>query len=120
MCHYDWGDISWLVPYYRLATKHKVEVRGGKANARYPDLMVHSEQSFTAIDGRKEACVELTDPSPMLVIEVVSPGAESTPNYKRDYQWKPREYASRVELDGSDRLGGLRMTITKAMTGDPC
>jgi Uma2 family endonuclease len=83
------------IPYYRLATKHKIEVRGGEANARYPDLMVHSEQSFTAIDGRKEACVELTDPSPMLVIEVVSPGAETTPNYKRDYQWKPREYANR-------------------------
>jgi len=83
------------IPYYRLATKHKIEVRGSYANARYPDLMVHSEESFTAIDGRKEACVELTDPSPILVIEVVSPGTESTKNYKRDYQWKPREYADR-------------------------
>jgi Uma2 family endonuclease len=83
------------IPYYRLATKHKIEVRGGYANARYPDLIVHSEASFTAIDGRKEACVELTDLSPMLVIEVVSPGTESTKNYKRDYQWKPRKYADR-------------------------
>jgi Uma2 family endonuclease len=83
------------IPYYRLATKHKIEVQGGYANARYPDLMVHSEESFTAIDGRKEACVELTDPSPMLVIEVVSPGTESTKNYKRDYEWKPREFANR-------------------------
>jgi Uma2 family endonuclease len=83
------------IPYYRLATKHRIEVRGSYANARYPDLMVHSEQSFAAIDGRKEACVELTDPSPMLVIEVVSPGAESTKNYKRDYQWKPCEYSNR-------------------------
>jgi Uma2 family endonuclease len=83
------------IPYYRLATKHKIEVRGGEANARYPDLMVHSEESFTAIDGRTEACAELTDPSPMLVIETVSPGTETTKNYKRDYQWKPREYADR-------------------------
>ena len=83
------------IHYYRLATKHRIEVRGGYANARYPDLMVHSKESFAAIDGRKEACVELTDPPPMLVIEVVSPGAESTKNYKRDYQWKPREYADR-------------------------
>ena len=83
------------IHYYRLATKHRIEVRGGYANARYPDFMVHSEESFAAIDGRKEACVELTDPPPMLVIEVVSPGAESTKNYKRDYQWKPREYAAR-------------------------
>ncbi len=81
------------IPYYRLATKHKIEVRGGYANARYPDLVVHSEESYIAIDGRKEACVELTDPPPMLVVEVVSPGAESTKNYKRDYQWKSREYA---------------------------
>jgi Uma2 family endonuclease len=87
--------LGMAIPYYRLATKHKIEVRGGYANARYPDLMVHSEESFTAIDGRKEACVELTDPSPMLVIEVVSPGTESTKNYKRDYEWKPREFANR-------------------------
>ncbi len=83
------------IPYYRLATKHTIEVRGGYANARYPDLMVHSDESFAAINGRPEACVELTDPSPMLVIEVVSPGAESSKNYKRDYKWKPREYADR-------------------------
>ena len=83
------------IPYYRLATKHRIEVRGGYASSRYPDLMVHSEESFAAIDGRKEACVELTDPPPMLVVEAVSPGAESTINYKRDYQWKPGEYADR-------------------------
>jgi Uma2 family endonuclease len=103
------------IPYYRLATKHKIEVRGSYANARYPDLMVHSEESYTAIDGRKEACVELTDPPPMLVIEVVSPGAESTKNYKRDYQWKPREYADRgiaefwqIDTDGQRPTGGHR------------
>ncbi len=83
------------IPYYCLATKHKIEVRGDYATSRYPDLTVHSSESYAAIDGRKEACVELTDPSPMLVIEVVSPGTESTKNYKRDYQWKPREYADR-------------------------
>jgi Uma2 family endonuclease len=83
------------IPYYCLATKHRIEVRGGYASSRYPDLMVHSEESFAAIDGRKEACVELTDPPPMLVVEAVSPGAESTINFKRDYQWKPREYADR-------------------------
>lgn len=83
------------IPYYCLATKHKIEVRGDYATSRYPDLIVHSSESYAAIDGRKEACVELTDPSPILVIEVVSPGTESTKNYKRDYQWKPREYADR-------------------------
>ena len=83
------------INYYCLATKHLIEVRGGDASSRYPDLVVHSEESFAAIQGRSEACVELTDPSPILVVEVVSPGAESSKNYKRDYQWKPREYADR-------------------------
>jgi Uma2 family endonuclease len=83
------------IQYYCLATKHLIEVRGGDASSRYPDLVVHSEESFAAIQSRSEACVELTDPSPILVVEVVSPGAESSKNYKRDYAWKPREYADR-------------------------
>jgi Uma2 family endonuclease len=83
------------IPYYCLAMKHIIEVRGSYASARYPDLVVHSPESFAAIEGRTEACVELTDPSPILVIEVVSPGTESSKNYKRDYQFKPREYAER-------------------------
>lgn len=91
------------IPYYCLATKHKIEVRGDYATSRYPDLIVHSSESYAAIDGRKEACVELTDPSPILVIEVVSPGTESTKNYKRDYQWKPREYADGLRPTGGHR-----------------
>ena len=58
------------IPYYRLATKHTIEVRGGYANARYPDLMVHSDESFAAINGRPEACVELTDPSPCWLLRL--------------------------------------------------
>ena len=57
------------IPSYRLANKHGIEVSGDHANSRYPDLIVHSPESFTAIEGRSEACVELTDPNPMLVIE---------------------------------------------------
>jgi Uma2 family endonuclease len=83
------------IPHYRLSTKDLIEVRGQNACSRYPDLVVHSEASFTAIEGRSEACVQLTDPSPMLVIEVVSPGPESSKNYQRDYQCKPVEYADR-------------------------
>jgi Uma2 family endonuclease len=83
------------IPHHRLSTKDLIEVRGQNACSRYPDLVVHSDASFTAIDGRSEACVELTDPSPMLVIEVVSTGSESSKNYKRDYEHKPVEYADR-------------------------
>jgi Uma2 family endonuclease len=83
------------IPHYRLSTKDLIEVRGNAASSRYPDLVVHSEESFTAIDGRSEACIELADPAPMLLIEVVSPGAESSKNYQRDYEEKPIEYANR-------------------------
>lgn len=83
------------ISHYRLSTKDLIEVRGNAASSRYPDLVVHSDESFTAIEGRSEACIELTDPSPMLVVEVVSPGPESSKNYKRDYERKPIEYADR-------------------------
>ena len=83
------------VPHYCLSVKHAIEVRGRYANSRWPDLMVHSEASAAAIAGRSEACLELTDPPPLLVLEVVSPGAESEQNYKRDYEQKPGEYADR-------------------------
>jgi Uma2 family endonuclease len=83
------------IPYYRLANKHTIEVRGDHANSRYPDLVVHSPESFTAIDARTQACLYLTDPNPLIAIEIVSPGSESTENYKRDYEQKPCEYADR-------------------------
>jgi Uma2 family endonuclease len=83
------------IAHYRLSTKDLIEVRGTAASSRYPDLVVHSEDSFAAIEGRSEACIELTDPPPMLVIEVVSPGSESSKNYQRDYERKPIEYADR-------------------------
>ena len=83
------------VPHYCLSPKHAIEVRGRYANSRWPDLMVHSEASAAAIGLRSQACLELIDPPPLLVLEVVSPGAESEQNYKRDYEQKPREYADR-------------------------
>ena len=35
------------------------------------------------------------EPNPLIVIEVVSPGDETKPNYQRDYKEKPTEYANR-------------------------
>jgi Uma2 family endonuclease len=84
------------VPHYCLSVKHAIEVRGSYANSRWPDLMVHSEASAAAIAERSEACLELMDPSPRLLLEVVSPGKESEVNYKRDYEQKPEEYADRA------------------------
>jgi Uma2 family endonuclease len=83
------------IPPYRLATKHLIEVHSRYASARYPDLVVHSEESYSAIAGQSKACVKLSHPSPSLVVEVVSAGHESSKSYQRDYQEKPREYAAR-------------------------
>ncbi|UBF25665.1 Uma2 family endonuclease [Kovacikia minuta CCNUW1] len=83
------------IPAYRLATKHWIQVRSTKDTARTPDLIVHSEASYAAIAGDPEALLKLTDPAPLLVVEVVSPGKPGTPNYDRDYIEKRQEYATR-------------------------
>ena len=81
--------------YDQLGIKEKIEVRSSYVTARDPDLIVHSGDSAAAVEGRKEACLFLNEPNPRLVIEVVSPGTESTDNYKRDYVQKSSEYADR-------------------------
>jgi Uma2 family endonuclease len=83
------------IPYYRTGLKQKIEVKSAHASARDPDLIVHTEASFAAIEGLPEACLKLNSANPMVVIEVASPGAESTENYPRDYRQKPAEYARR-------------------------
>jgi Uma2 family endonuclease len=83
------------ISFYRIGMKQKIQVDSPYVSARDPDLIVHSQASFAAIEGLSEACLKLNDSSPMLVIEVVSPGTESTDNYQRDYIQKPKEYAAR-------------------------
>ncbi|NJM47280.1 MAG: Uma2 family endonuclease [Alkalinema sp. RU_4_3] len=83
------------VPSHLIGFKQKIEVRSGYVTARDPDLVVHTEESEAAIYGLSEACLKLYDPNPSIVIEVVSPGPESSDNYQRDYVQKPREYADR-------------------------
>jgi Uma2 family endonuclease len=84
-----------LVDYDRLGIKEKIQVDSAYVSARDPDLIIHSEDSALAIEGRKESILMLNEPNPLIVIEVVSPGSESTDNYKRDYEQKPSEYAER-------------------------
>ena len=81
--------------YDRLGNKVKVEVRSRYATARDPDLIIHSEASAAAIEGLTEACLKYSDPNPLIAIEIVSPGGESSDNYQRDYVQKTREYADR-------------------------
>ncbi|NJM48240.1 MAG: Uma2 family endonuclease [Alkalinema sp. RU_4_3] len=84
------------IPSYRLGFKHLIQVNSPYVTARDPDLIVHSEDSAAAFDdGRKEACLKLNEPNPLIAIEIVSPGSESSDNYQRDYKRKPVEYADR-------------------------
>ncbi|MGI0491196.1 Uma2 family endonuclease [Alkalinema pantanalense CENA528] len=83
------------IPYYRTGIKKKIQVARGYASAREPDLIIHSEASFVELVGRSEACLKLNEPNPLIVIEVISPGSESTENYQRNYHQKPVEYAAR-------------------------
>jgi Uma2 family endonuclease len=78
-----------------VGIKQKIQVNSQYASARDPDLMIHSEGSALAIKHRKEAILKLNEPNPLIAIEIVSPGTESTDNYKRDYEQKPDEYAAR-------------------------
>ncbi|MEB3293657.1 MAG: Uma2 family endonuclease [Synechococcales bacterium] len=83
------------IPHYQIGLKQLIEVPSRYATARDPDLIIHSEASALALSGRKEACLKLEDPHPLLVIEIVSQGTESSDNYQRDYVKKSQEYAAR-------------------------
>jgi Uma2 family endonuclease len=79
----------------QIGMKQKIQVDSDYVSAREPDLVIHSEDSALAIKGRKEACLKLQEPHPLIAIEVVSPGNPGTDNYDRDYKHKPDEYAAR-------------------------
>jgi Uma2 family endonuclease len=83
------------IPAYQIGFKQWIAVSDSTATARDPDLIVHSEASFAAIEGSSQAIVKAGMPNPLLVIEVVSPGDPGDDNYDRDYVEKPKEYATR-------------------------
>jgi Uma2 family endonuclease len=70
----------------------EIEVMGRRAKCRLPDLIVHSEESLTALESTTRSILLRDMPPPALVIEVVSPGVE---NRDRDYRYKRTEYAAR-------------------------
>jgi len=83
------------IPAYQIGFKQWIAVSDSTATARDPDLIVHSEASFAAIEGSSQAIVKAGMPNPLLVVEVVSPGKPGEDNYDRDYVEKPKEYATR-------------------------
>jgi Uma2 family endonuclease len=83
------------LPSYLIGFKQKIEVKSPHSSARDPHLIIHTDASEAAINGLREACLKRNDPNPLLVIEIASPGPESSENYQRDYVQKPVEYAAR-------------------------
>jgi Uma2 family endonuclease len=83
------------IPPYRIGNKHLIAVSSTKVTARDPDLTIHSEASYNAVITEKQSFLGFDKPSPLLVIEVVSPGKPGESNYDRDYVEKRQEYAAR-------------------------
>lgn len=83
------------IPMQRIGIKNLIAVDSAKVTAREPDLTIHSEASKRAISQEKQALLPINAPTPLVVIEVVSPGEPGSDNYDRDYIDKREEYANR-------------------------
>ena len=79
--------------YRKLLCPHSCEVEViGKPRTRFPDLTVLEDVHIGLM--AKSNRITRDMPPPRLVVEVVSPGDESKPNYTRDYRDKRDQYAS--------------------------
>jgi Uma2 family endonuclease len=79
--------------YRKLLSPGKVEVEViGRPRTRFPDLTVMEERHILLM--AKSNRITRDMPPPRLVVEIVSPGTDSKPNYKRDYQDKRKQYAA--------------------------
>ena len=79
--------------YRKLIRPGRAEVEViGKPRTRFPDLTVLDEVHLPLVESRLTITRQM--PPPRLVVEVVSPGAESKPNYIRDYRDKRDQYAA--------------------------
>jgi Uma2 family endonuclease len=70
----------------------EIEVSGRRAKVRLPDLIVLSDEGYGALQGKSRNLITREMPPPILIVEIVSPGAE---NRTRDYRYKRTEYAAR-------------------------
>ncbi len=78
--------------YRKLVRPGRTEVEVmGRPKTRFPDLTVLDDVHLLLMGKSNRVTRDM--PPPRLVVEVVSPGDESKPNYKRDYQDKRKQYA---------------------------
>lgn len=68
-------------------------VGDGRVN-RKPDVLVLRPEHIELMAALNKGAVLFGMPAPAFVAEVVSPGSESSDNYRRDYEWKRSQYES--------------------------
>jgi len=74
------------------STELQVNPMGDGRVNREPDLVVLRPEHIVLMADIKKSAVLLGMPPPAFVAEVVSPGSESSDNYRRDYEWKRQQY----------------------------
>ena len=100
-----------------LLRPHSCEVAvPGNPKTRYPDLTILDTVHIPLIERRNTITRQM--PPPRVLVEVVSPGDESSDNYIRDYREKPSQYAAigvpemwRIDPDGLRPTGGHRAWV---------
>lgn len=73
-------------------TELQVHPVGDRRLNRKPDVMVLRPEHRELFKQTKYSAVKFGMPAPVFVAELVSPGNESSDNYKRDYVWKREQY----------------------------
>ncbi len=66
-------------------------VGDGRVN-REPDVLVLRPEHVELMAATQKSAILFGMPAPAFVAEVVSPGGESSANYRRDYEWKRQQY----------------------------
>jgi Uma2 family endonuclease len=73
-------------------TELEVHPVGDRWMNRKPDVMVLQPEHRELFKAGRYSAVRFGMPAPAFVAELVSPGSESSTNYKRDYIWKRQQY----------------------------
>ena len=79
--------------FHELIHPHFCEIEViGRPKTRFPDLTILDDVHLTLM--KKNSRVTRKMPPPRVLMEVVSPGNETSDNYVRDYREKPSQYAA--------------------------
>lgn len=90
------STLKQLVTSKRLVKTSAVELQvhpvgDGRVN-RKPDVLMLRPEHIELMASLNKGAVLLGMPAPVFVAEIVSPGSESSDNYRRDYEWKRQQY----------------------------